>query len=223
MTYSSNRNITKQRILDSAADLFSKKGYTETTVRELAESVSLNPASLYYHFPSKNTILECMLDDYSIYNTDIFDDQNLVEVLQKNPTTDGILACLQTAYPPERAEYYLKVLCVLLQEQLRNSFVRQYVCDHFILSSERNIAIVINVLKELGILQQDTDPDYWAKITSCTYYTFAARMMLGIGDNSPDFIGRSMVEMLKQTFDIMLDVCGTAKAKNTEPKQSDGQ
>ena len=216
MTNSSHRNTTKQRILDSAADLFSRKGYTETTVRELAESVGLNPASLYYHFPSKNAILECMLEDYQKYNTDIFEIHNLNQILLENPTSDGVMSCLQTAFPPERAEYYLKVLCVLLQEQLRNPFVCKYVCDHFILSSERNISTVINALKELNLIHQDTETDYWMKITSSIYYTFATRMMLGIGDNNPDFVGRGMAGMLKDTFDMMFEKCGTAKGKNTE-------
>ena len=207
MVYGSNENTTKQKILACAAALFAEKGFTETTTRELAEAVGIKAASLYNHFPSKTAILEHMLEDYRTNNTDIFEDRDVSQILRENPTSEGILTCLQTAFPPDRAEYFLKVLCVLLQEQFRNPIVRCYMSDHFILRSELNAKTIIGVLKELGVIRQDTDPDYWAKASSSLFYSFATRMMLGIGDNSPDFTGMGMAEMLKHTFNIMFEKC----------------
>ena len=217
MIYSSDKDTTKQKILTCAAILFAEKGFTETTTRELAEAVGIKAASLYNHFPSKTAILEHMLEDYRIYNTDVFEDRNVSQILRENPTSDGILACLQTHFPPERAEYFLKVLCVLLQEQLRNPIVRSYMSEYFILRSQRNIKKVIDVLQELGVVRQDAESDYWSKVASSLFYAFASRMMLGIGDNAPNFTGMGMVEMLKYTFDMMLEKCGTAKAGGAGP------
>jgi AcrR family transcriptional regulator len=200
-------NTTKQRILVSAANLFAEKGFTETTIRELADSVGLKPASLYNHFPSKNAILEFMLEDYSKDNTDVFGNRNIHCILRENPSTDGVVTCLQLSFPSDRQEYYLKVLCVLLQEQLRNPVVRGYMREHFILRAERNVKSVIEALKELGVLRRDTDPDYWIKICSSLFYSFSLRMMLGIGDNAPDFNGMGMVKMLRHTFDLMFETC----------------
>jgi len=209
MPRSSERN-SKLRILTCAAELFAEKGFTETSVRDLAAAVGMKGASIYNHFPSKNAILTHMLEDYSANNTSNFEDKNIVAILRENPTTEGIMACFQFTFPPDRKEYYLKVLCVLLQEQLRNPIVRKYMSEQFILRTERNTKEVINTLKGLGIIRQDTDPDYWMKITSCVLYSFSLRFMLGIGDNAPDFHGMSMVGMLKSTFDLMLEQCGAA-------------
>jgi len=211
MKYSAQGNTTRQRILEGAAKLFAEKGFTETSVRELANEVGLNSASLYNHFSSKNAILEFMLEDYSIYNTDIFESRDIHGILKENPTADGIIACLQTGFDPNRLEYFLRVLCVLLQEQLRNPIVRSFVSDHIILRAEKNIKKIITALEEIGVLRLDTDPDYWMKVTSSLFYTFATRMMLGIGDNSPEFVGKGMMEMLKNTFEIMLIQCGVEK------------
>ena len=206
-----SRNLSKQRILDCAARLFAEKGFTETTIREIAEVVELNVASLYYYFPSKNAILEHMMEDYSEINIYRFDEQQIAVILRERPTTDGILACMQTVFPPERAEYSLKVLNVLFQEQLRNPFVRDYVCKHLILRTEQKVKIIIETLKTLGIVRQETDPDYWAKTIACVAYTFAIRMMLGIGDNQPDFKGGGMLEMYRSTFDLMLKESGAGE------------
>jgi AcrR family transcriptional regulator len=44
-------------ILDTAAQLFSTIGYTESGMRQIAEMAGMRPASVYYHFPSKEAIL----------------------------------------------------------------------------------------------------------------------------------------------------------------------
>lgn len=47
----------KQQILDHAARLFREKGFAASTMRDLAESVGLEPSSLYNHISSKAEIL----------------------------------------------------------------------------------------------------------------------------------------------------------------------
>jgi AcrR family transcriptional regulator len=48
---------TRERILDVALDLFVRKGYAETSLREIAAELGFSKAALYYHFESKQDIL----------------------------------------------------------------------------------------------------------------------------------------------------------------------
>ena len=198
---------TKQRIIQCAVDLFAVKGYTETSIRDLANAVGLKGASIYNHFPSKNAILEYILDDYSQHLTTEYMNKNIDAILLENPTSDGILASMQLTFPKGLEEYYLKVLHVLMQEQYRNPIVRSYMSKDFILHNELNIKVVLDVLKKLKVIREDTDPDYWMKTVSSLVYTFASRSMLGIGDSTPDFSGMGLMELLKLTFDNMLKTC----------------
>jgi len=207
MNSGSNESMTKQKILTCAACLFAEKGFTETSIRELADAVGVKGSSLYNYFPSKNAILAQMLEDYSSCNIDVFEDRNASHILRENPTTDGILKCLQLGFPPDRVKYFLNVLCVLLQEQLRNPLIRSFIREHIILRVERNVKSIIDELKALGIIRQDADPDYWIKVCSSLLYAFSVRIMLGIGDNNPEFTGRGMAEMLRYTFDLMFEKC----------------
>ncbi len=60
-------NDTKQRIFFTAIDMFSSIGYSDSTMRELAARVGIKTASLYYYYPSKDTLLEEIFD-YFIEN-----------------------------------------------------------------------------------------------------------------------------------------------------------
>lgn len=53
---------TRARILDVALDLFSRKGYEGTSIRDIAEELSLTKAAVYYHFPSKEELLTDVLN-----------------------------------------------------------------------------------------------------------------------------------------------------------------
>ena len=53
----------RRRILDVAAALFLERGYVGTSLREIAGAVGMKPGSLYYHFASKEALLEAILRD----------------------------------------------------------------------------------------------------------------------------------------------------------------
>ncbi|MBD31916.1 MAG: hypothetical protein CL451_02560 [Acidimicrobiaceae bacterium] len=49
---------TKAQILENARKLFATHGYDGTSIRQLTSSLDITPAALYYHFASKNDVLE---------------------------------------------------------------------------------------------------------------------------------------------------------------------
>jgi TetR/AcrR family transcriptional regulator len=56
-----NDHTVRQRLLASAAELFARKGYASTTVREIVEAAKVTKPALYYYFRNKEGIyLELM-------------------------------------------------------------------------------------------------------------------------------------------------------------------
>lgn len=51
------KKFVQQAILDSAHDLFSQKGYHDTTLQEIADLAGVGVSSLYSYFPSKLHLL----------------------------------------------------------------------------------------------------------------------------------------------------------------------
>lgn len=48
----------RETILELAAELFARKGVAQTTVRDIGEAAGILSGSLYYHFDSKETIIQ---------------------------------------------------------------------------------------------------------------------------------------------------------------------
>ena len=54
---------TKHNIKDIAVGLFYKKGYFATSINEIANGCGIRKASIYYHYPSKEDLLFCILSE----------------------------------------------------------------------------------------------------------------------------------------------------------------
>ncbi|HEV7647242.1 MAG TPA: helix-turn-helix domain-containing protein [Actinophytocola sp.] len=58
---------TKQRILDTARELFAQKGVQKTSLQEIAGQLGITKPALYYHFPSREelvrSIMQPLIDD----------------------------------------------------------------------------------------------------------------------------------------------------------------
>lgn len=54
----------KERIISSATELFSKKGYDGAKMNEIAQAADVNKALIYYYFPTKQSILDHIIDSF---------------------------------------------------------------------------------------------------------------------------------------------------------------
>jgi AcrR family transcriptional regulator len=54
---------TRSRIKTVALDLFLEQGYEGTSLREIAERLGVTKAALYYHFKSKDDIVNSFIED----------------------------------------------------------------------------------------------------------------------------------------------------------------
>ncbi|MDL9936549.1 helix-turn-helix domain-containing protein [Gordonia sp. ABSL1-1] len=52
----------RDEILDAAAELFTRQGFTATSTRTIADAVGIRQASIYHYFATKDDILVALLD-----------------------------------------------------------------------------------------------------------------------------------------------------------------
>lgn len=60
-------HLEKEKIIEVAADLFGEKGFSATSIRDIAHGLNASIATLYYYFKNKEdllyTIIETIGDD----------------------------------------------------------------------------------------------------------------------------------------------------------------
>lgn len=54
-------DISRERVLEAAARVFAERGYAGTTMRAVADRAGLQAASLYYHYRSKEALIEAVI------------------------------------------------------------------------------------------------------------------------------------------------------------------
>lgn len=54
--------VSRMRVLDAAARIFRNRGYSGTTMRAIGTEAKLKAGSIYYHFRSKDELIEAVLD-----------------------------------------------------------------------------------------------------------------------------------------------------------------
>src|SRR5262245_59438440 len=59
-----SKETTRERIVESARELFFRQGYTATGVAQILKAADANSGSLYYFFPSKEDLLVAVLEKY---------------------------------------------------------------------------------------------------------------------------------------------------------------
>lgn len=91
-------SISRDLILESAAQVFCQKGYNGASMADIAKAVGLQKATLYHHFGSKQDILAELLDRAMAIVS-----ENMAQVLQQDsPPDEKLKTAMRT---------YLQVLC----------------------------------------------------------------------------------------------------------------
>ncbi len=55
---------TRERILEAALDLFNEYGVPGVATATIAETMNISPGNLYYHFHSKDKIIEALFSQF---------------------------------------------------------------------------------------------------------------------------------------------------------------
>ncbi|MGL5511939.1 MAG: TetR/AcrR family transcriptional regulator, partial [Sporomusa sp.] len=55
---------TKQKILDTALALFSRRGFNAVSVRDIAYAVGVKESALYRHFRNKQAVFDALVEKY---------------------------------------------------------------------------------------------------------------------------------------------------------------
>lgn len=67
-----NTETTRQLIIDSAIEMFQKKGYSKTTLEDIVRNIGMTRGAFYWNFKDKSDILALLEEQYKEYYLDLY-------------------------------------------------------------------------------------------------------------------------------------------------------
>lgn len=170
---------TKEKIIDAGIELFSEKGYSETSMRDIAAAVEIKPASIYNHFKSKTEILDDILNEYIEYVKENTVKTEEIDELIDNTDVKTILDRMFFVFTPEKAVRYSKILKIITHEQFREPKATEFVRDIMFTRNENYIKEVLDKLVSAGKIKAVPTEIYARILVSLTISTSTELMFYG--------------------------------------------
>jgi len=122
----SGRGSTKTRIFMAAAELFSERGYSGVSMREISELSGVSKPTVYYHFKSKEGIYKELLDRGMLHE---FESLKRIQELHL-PAREKMVEIMKAHFKysteyPEFAKFFLKLLLPSEHHPLMDYFKSQ--------------------------------------------------------------------------------------------------
>ena len=171
-------NATRKKILDVSLELFSQKGYSAVSIRDICGHVQIKESSVYYHFKNKQAIFEELLMQFESIASGMM--QQLEHIFAE-PMGSGNGNFYQGVCKIFFEEYLMDDFCnkmmrLLLIEQFHNEEVQKL---YDLWMFDKPIAFqskVFSVLAGMGYIK-NVDSNYLAIKFYSPIYCFAQRWL----------------------------------------------
>ena len=186
-------NETKQKILDVALDLFSQKGFSAVSIRDICKVVDIKESSVYYHFKNKQAVFDELLQHFETIANDLMSqlEQGLMVMAPPDNFEGNFFEktcdCFFEDYLMD--EYCNKMMRLLSIEHLHNEEM-QKIYDYWMFDKPLSFQTkVFSILTAAGIVKT-ADSHYLAVKFYAPIFLFMQRFL---------FCG-ALTEENKQTF-----------------------
>lgn len=155
---------TKDKIFDTALDLFSKKGYDSVSVRTIASEVGIKESSIYNHYSSKKDILMSILNYFEEYfKGNPLDDESIRKLLEENPEEfyhQGSVMFKQQIFE----EKILKIMKLIFVQMYQIDEVKEFFLREILGGSTDFWSDVFEILIQKNVIGSDCNPNKLAEM-----------------------------------------------------------
>jgi len=147
---------TKEKILKVALELFASKGYSATTVRDIAGSMEMKQSALYNHFKSKEEIMETLIKELtSSAIVTLFTDKDAYGLHKQGKS---LLMSIATTFKLIGFDGVNEALLkLLMQEIFRNERVREIYNEYFYQENVKKLSSIFFAMMQDDIIKS-SDP-----------------------------------------------------------------
>jgi AcrR family transcriptional regulator len=147
------KKSTREKILEAAIDLYSKRGVSSVSVRDITSMVGIKESALYNHFSSKDELLTVILEKFKDeFGKTVFPEEDIEEDIDKLGTELFLqrnLLSLQERITPIIDQMWL----IVYQEQFRDQQIREFVINDLLLRPVAFYTKAFRIMIEKGLIK----------------------------------------------------------------------
>ena len=188
---------TKQKILETAINLFAEKDFNSVSIREIAKEVGIKGSSIYNHFDSKEDILDAVLGYHRSASNMVFDGYFEAPKISYEAAhmslEELLLSSMLTSMKFMEMPNMDKIFKILSKEQLNNDKIRSFFLQEYIIKPREELEKVFEELIKRDIVKSIEPKQLASEFHAYVIYKFYENYMLG-RDKELDF------EAMKEDF-----------------------
>ena len=187
--------MTKDKIMDVSIDLFSKYGYDDVSVRQIAREVGIRESSIYNHYSSKQDILKAILNYYvdEMVSDDIPLEQAAMNLDRGfdyfyKAGCDAFLSKL-------KEDRMMKITRLFFIESYHNDDVKNFLKEAIINAPVKGWIDLFNLMKAKNIIRKDCDVEQLSE--SFFYYgmfLLYEHFILNYPEDDEEFLNEFLVK-----------------------------
>lgn len=141
---------TKQRILDCAMALFSKKGFNGVSIREIAKAVGIKESSIYNHYAGKQAIIDEICSRFAQSLAFAHPPLSQVEEMLSNMKPREVFQSFIRSYGGSINPQIAQMAKIVFSEQFHHENVRRIFVGQFVENSARYYSEVLALMIRKG-------------------------------------------------------------------------
>jgi len=172
---------TKEAIFFAAMQLFSEKGYSATTIRQIAGQSGAGLSSVYWHYKNKEDILNEILTTFQHKIESYIVTRKQADHYIETDTPRQLLKRYCPHFRPEEDAFMMMAFRIVYIEQFTNSIARDIIVGQFHHKTVESIRYVLDLLIQRGKIPA-YDTAYLAELWAQTKFYDAVILMHRIAD-----------------------------------------
>lgn len=186
---------TKEKLFDAAVDLFSSRGFSGVSIRDVTGAVGIKESSFYNHFKSKDELIEAIFSYYRTQFTQTLPPIERIETILSSMPPDEFLRegnrrFMQRVSSPQ----IRKIWRILFSEQYRDQRARDIILQEMIRLPVDYAEKVFAAMLRLGLIRPLDPKLLAAEYQYAVAFIFSTFLMLSLENEDTSWIEQELAD-----------------------------
>ncbi len=194
---------TKEKILDVSLDLFSKRGFTAVSIRDICKQVQIKESSIYYHFKNKQAIFDEILNRFQKKANNMMEQfSSSLDSCQENLRDNFYMEVCNHFFVDYLMDEFCNKVIRLMSIEQHNSEEVKKIYDYWVFTCPLNFqSSIFQMLMDKQLIQKE-DTEYFAIQYYAPVFLFAQKWLFcgTLSDNNKKSFHQDIYKYIQMFF-----------------------